>query len=170
MFVQRIAEILTETGVDPTRVELEVTENVVMHDTRQSQEVLDELKALGLQVAIDDFGTGYSSLSYLTRFPFDTVKIDRSFVKLIGGERNNAIISAIVALSQNLGLDVVAEGVEEESQLDFLSSFGELDIQGFYFAKPMTAGALPDWIEAFEATSAGGPAAPAHGRNEVERA
>ena len=159
MFVQRIAEILTETGVDPTRVELEVTENVVMHDTRQSQEVLDELKALGLQVAIDDFGTGYSSLSYLTRFPFDTVKIDQSFVKLIGGERNNAIISAIVALSQNLGLDVVAEGVEEESQLDFLSSFGELDIQGFYFAKPMTAGDLPGWIEAFEATGSGGPVA-----------
>ncbi len=156
-FAERVAEILAETGVEPSRVELEVTESVVMHDTAQSQAVLDDLKRLGVRVAIDDFGTGYSSLSYLTRFPFDTVKIDQSFIRLIGGARNNAIISAIVALSRNLGLDVVAEGVEDDSQLEFLASFGQLDIQGFYFAEPMAAANLSRWIDDFEGIGGGQP-------------
>ena len=139
---------MSSTTPESTRpgLEFEITENVVMQDTRQCHEVLERLKAIGVRVAIDDFGTGYSSLSYLTRFPFDTVKIDRSFIQLIGSDQNDSIVSAIIALSQNLGLDVVAEGVEDRDQLDFLSTFGRLDVQGFYFARPMQARELPGWL------------------------
>jgi len=133
---------------------LELTEGTVMEDTAQSQRILENLKRLGVRVAIDDFGTGYSSLSYLTRFPIDTLKIDRSFVNLIGEERNDAIISAIVALSRSLRLHLVAEGVEEQGQLDFLSAFEPLDIQGYYFAHPMDIPTVGRWLSEYTGTAA----------------
>ncbi|MFV0260175.1 MAG: putative bifunctional diguanylate cyclase/phosphodiesterase [Acidimicrobiales bacterium] len=145
-FAERVQAVVEASGIDPATLELELTESTVMLDTVQASRVLDELKAYGVRVAIDDFGTGYSSLSYLTRFPFDTLKIDQSFIREIGHDRNDAIVSAIIALSRILGLSVVAEGVEEASQRDFLGRFGRLDLQGYFLARPMPPDALVDWI------------------------
>ena len=153
-FAKLVAGVLESSGVPASLIELELTEGTVMEDTVQSQRVLENLKRLGVRVAIDDFGTGYSSLSYLTRFPIDTLKIDRSFVNLIGEERNDAIISAIVALSRSLGLHLVAEGVEEQGQLDFLSAFEPLDIQGYYFAHPMDIPTVGRWLSEYTGTAA----------------
>ncbi|MFV0523289.1 MAG: putative bifunctional diguanylate cyclase/phosphodiesterase [Acidimicrobiales bacterium] len=145
-FADRVKGVVEAAGLDPTMLELELTESTVMLDTVQASRVLDELKSFGVRVAIDDFGTGYSSLSYLTRFPFDTLKIDQSFIRQIGHDRNDAIVSAIIALSRILGLSVVAEGVEEASQRDFLGRFGQLDLQGYFLARPMPPEALVEWI------------------------
>ena len=154
-FVEKVARALDETGVSPALLELEVTESVMMIDIAATGRMLEQLKALGIHVALDDFGTGYSSLAYLTRFPIDTLKIDRSFVMEIGVTRKSeAIVSAIVALSRNLGIEVVAEGVETEAQRAFLAQLGPLSIQGWLFAKALPEKAALAWIEAHEAALA----------------
>ncbi|PNU19720.1 hypothetical protein C2E25_11030 [Geothermobacter hydrogeniphilus] len=138
--VDKIAEILDRTGVDPDLVELELTESMLMDDARGTAEMLQKLRGLGVHLAIDDFGTGYSSLSYLKHFPIDRVKIDRSFVMdLEGGGDDAAIAGAIIAMAQSLNLATIAEGVETEGQLEFLRERGCEEIQGFYFGKPMAA-------------------------------
>ncbi|MEL6547931.1 MAG: EAL domain-containing protein, partial [Myxococcota bacterium] len=146
--VGTVERALAATELDAARLEVEITESTLMRNTLSSNTTLQSLKELGVRVAIDDFGTGYSSLSYLHRFKVDVLKIDRSFIREVGNDRNGeAIASAIVSLSHRLGLEVVAEGVEEPEQVDFLLREGCTLAQGFYFARPMSADAIPDAIE-----------------------
>ena len=138
--VQTVAEVLRATGLEARYLELELTESMVMHDAPQLVAMLDQLKDLGVQIAVDDFGTGYSSLSYLKRFPVDRLKIDRSFVEHIASDADDAIIvRTIIALGHNLGLKVVAEGVESDEQLRFLRSNLCDEAQGFLLGRPVTS-------------------------------
>ena len=137
-----IAAVLARTGLHPGRLELEVTESLLIEDADQALQALLALKALGLRVVLDDFGTGYSSLSYLRRFPFDKIKIDRSFITdLTRDSGSHAIVGAILAMSGKLGLQVTAEGVETEDQLALLRAAGCDQIQGFLLGRPMPANA-----------------------------
>jgi EAL domain-containing protein (putative c-di-GMP-specific phosphodiesterase class I) len=123
--------VLLETGLSPSRLELEITESVLIDDFSRAQSILRRLKALGVNIAMDDFGTGYSSLSYLRSFPFDKIKIDRSFVSDLETNNNSAaIIRAVITLSRTLKLPVMAEGVETEAQRLILSQEGCDQIQG----------------------------------------
>ncbi|NVN89661.1 MAG: EAL domain-containing protein [Desulfuromonadales bacterium] len=136
----RISTILTATGVSPDRLELELTEGVLMRDGKETITTLDELKGMGLSLAIDDFGTGYSSLSYLKRFRLDTLKIDRSFIKDIASDSDSeAIVAAIVSLADSMKLRIIAEGVETVEQLTFLCGLQCNRMQGFLFDRPMTS-------------------------------
>jgi diguanylate cyclase (GGDEF)-like protein/PAS domain S-box-containing protein len=138
---QIVSGILRETGLDPRCLALEVTETVLIGDTEKAVDTLNQLKALGVKLKIDDFGTGYSSLNYLHRFPFDTVKIDRSFVANLDSDEGAAIIRAIISLATNLGMDVIAEGVETSGQMRILTQLGCQDGQGYYFSRPVPASA-----------------------------
>jgi diguanylate cyclase (GGDEF)-like protein/PAS domain S-box-containing protein len=138
--VQTVAEVLRDTGLEARYLELELTESMVMHDAPQLVAMLDQLKDLGVQIAVDDFGTGYSSLSYLKRFPVDRLKIDRSFVEHIANDPDDAtIVRTIIALGHNLGLKVVAEGVESDEQLRFLRSNLCDEAQGFLLGRPVSS-------------------------------
>ncbi|EHR69416.1 diguanylate cyclase (GGDEF) domain-containing protein [Burkholderiales bacterium JOSHI_001] len=144
--VDRVQRVLQATGLAPQRLELELTESLLMDDNRHSQAVLNRLSALGVRVAIDDFGTGYSSLAYLKRFKLDTLKLDRSFVRdLPADTENGAIAGAVVAMAHALKLQVVCEGVETQGQHDFLQRLGCDGLQGFWLARPMPAPELPEW-------------------------
>ncbi|HEY9402153.1 MAG TPA: EAL domain-containing protein [Pyrinomonadaceae bacterium] len=151
--VERIEQILDETGLDPRRLKLEITESVVMENAESAIAMLARLKTLGVQLSIDDFGTGYSSLSYLHRFPIDTLKIDRSFVNLMNeGAENSEIVRTIRTLAGNMGMEVVAEGIETLGQLNQLMELKCEYGQGYLFSKPVEAGAAeallarkPDW-------------------------
>ena len=135
-----VEEILLETGLDPKRLKLEVTESTVMEHSDRSMAVLKELDQIGILLSTDDFGTGYSSLSYLQRFPFDRMKIDRSFVDKLGTDKkSDAIVKTILMLGNNLGLEVVAEGVETAAQLELLQTLGCRLGQGYLFSRPVTA-------------------------------
>ncbi|HWQ15376.1 MAG TPA: EAL domain-containing protein [Roseiflexaceae bacterium] len=141
-FVGRVRDALTTTGASPERLELELTESMVMSDFPQALETIRQLKALGVHIAIDDFGTGYSSLSYLQRLPIDTIKIDRTFLEGVdaaGGQGANsrALLQAIVSLAHTLGMGVVAEGVETEGQRAVLQQIGCDWMQGYLFSPPM---------------------------------
>ena len=137
-FGEMIKEILCEYGLDPSGLELEITESAVMHNAEASIALLLELKAMGLKLAVDDFGTGYSSLSYLKRFPIDKLKIDQSFVRDITVDSDDAVIvSTIINMARTLKLKVIAEGVETAEQLSFLKHQECDEIQGYYFSKPM---------------------------------
>ena len=136
--VPQIEAILRETGLSPSSLKLEITESVVMSDPEAATAMLVHLRALGVQVGIDDFGTGYSSLSYLHRFPIDTLKIDRSFVSMMEATGESTVmVQAIVALAHNLGMDVIAEGVETAEQLTHLKAMECEYGQGFHFSKPL---------------------------------
>ncbi len=138
--VPMVAEVLEKTGLDPALLELELTESMLMETVENTIELLQQLKDLGVSLAIDDFGTGYSSLSYLTRFPIDTLKIDRSFVNDLESDQNDAtIVEAIVVMAHSLELQVVAEGVENEFQRHFLQERHCDQFQGFLFSKPVSA-------------------------------
>jgi len=149
--VTRVAEILQRTGVDPGRLELEITESVLMEDSDAPHETLAGLRTLGVRLVLDDFGTGYSSLSYLQRLPLDVLKIDRSFVRPLGESAEDArIAGAIVELARGLGLTVVAEGVETETQLECLRELNCPLAQGFYFARPAPAEEIAGVLRARE--------------------
>jgi len=136
--VEQVAETLKRTGLPADRLKLEITESNIMVNAESALVMLKRLKALGVAISIDDFGTGYSSLSYLQRFPVDTLKVDRSFVGRLGLDpENQEIVRAIVALAHSLGLDVVAEGVEESGQAAMLRALGCECVQGFYFSRPL---------------------------------
>ncbi len=138
-----VAAVLDRTGLDPALLNLEITETVLMGDTEANIGILRALKAVGVTLGVDDFGTGYSSLSYLKRFPVDELKIDRSFVKGLPADQDDAaIVTAVVALGHALNLTVVAEGVETIEQRDALAGTGCETGQGFLFARPQPAGAL----------------------------
>jgi diguanylate cyclase (GGDEF)-like protein/PAS domain S-box-containing protein len=135
-----IEQVLLDTGLDPSCLELELTESLFMSDVTPAVELLHRMKSLGIQLSIDDFGTGYSSFSYLSRFPIDVLKIDRSFVNDITIDANDAaIVASIIALAHNLRLSVIAEGVETAEQLDYLRHQGCDEMQGYYFSRPLPA-------------------------------
>ncbi|WP_446808475.1 EAL domain-containing protein [Methylomonas sp. 2BW1-5-20] len=135
-----VLDVLKETGLSPELLELEITESIMMHKLDTTLDTLNQIKQLGVRISVDDFGTGYSSLSYLKRFPLDTLKIDKSFVKDICTDANDrAIVSAISAMAGQLKLELVAEGVEDQNQLDFLGGQQCNYGQGYYFSKPVPA-------------------------------
>ncbi len=142
--LEEVARVLRETGLNPSNLELEVTESVMLNDADSATETLRRLKSLGVRIALDDFGTGYSSLSYLRRFPVDTLKVDRSFVGRLGQEaEDTAIVQTVITLAKTLGLEVVAEGVERVDQLAQLREM-ECDLaQGYYFARPIASESMP---------------------------
>ena len=147
-FLAGVRSTLQETGMDPRRLELEITESGLLAETRGTSRALHALKDLGVQIAIDDFGTGYSSLSYLRRFPIDTLKIDRSFLQDLGGEAGAAIVSAVISIGLRLKQRVVAEGIETPTQLEFLRRHGCAEGQGFYFSRPLPAPAFAELLRA----------------------
>lgn len=133
----QIGQLIEQSGIDPRCVDLEITETIAMADAERSGVVLSELKALGVRLDIDDFGTGYSSLSRLQRFPVDTLKIDRAFVSRMDSDHDtHEIVRIIVMLAHNLGLKVVGEGIETQTQLDLLRDIGCELGQGYFFSKP----------------------------------
>lgn len=139
-FIKNLTHILDETELNPEYLELELTESIIMYDTELTASVIHQLKALGVRFSIDDFGTGYSSLSYLKLLPLDKVKIDQSFIRAIGVDtKDEAIIQAIIMVAQKLNLEVIAEGVENNTQLSFLHSLNCDCAQGFLFSKPLPA-------------------------------
>jgi diguanylate cyclase (GGDEF)-like protein/PAS domain S-box-containing protein len=136
--VETVQRAIGAAGIDPQSLELEITESVLMQDASETARLLDNLKALGVKLSVDDFGTGYSSLSYLKRFPIDSLKIDRSFIRDIASDPDDAAITtAILAMAGGLGLEVVAEGVETMEQLGFLRGRKCQMIQGYLFSKPL---------------------------------
>ena len=138
-----LQEAIAATGIAPHRIELEITESVVMGDLPGARRVISELKSLGVRISLDDFGTGYSALSYLKHFNVDALKIDRTFVQDLPTDRGDAaIVSAVVALGHAMGLTVVAEGVETAEQAALVRRLGCDELQGFYFAKPMSFASL----------------------------
>lgn len=135
---ESIADALEQSGMDPTLLELELTESMVIQHPDRASRLLAAIKSMGVRLAIDDFGTGYSSLAQLKRFPIDTLKVDRSFIRDIPGDaEDKAITKAIIAMGKTLSLTVVAEGVETEEQVEFLRSHACDEIQGFHFSKPV---------------------------------
>jgi diguanylate cyclase (GGDEF)-like protein/PAS domain S-box-containing protein len=151
-FVQGVAEVLAETGLAPHCLELELTESAVMNDVAHATAVMHELKKLGVKLAIDDFGTGYSSLAHLKRFEIDVLKIDQTFVRDLTVDPDDAaIVTTIIALAKNLGLEVISEGVETQEQLDFLRRHGCRHMQGYFFGRPLPAADFLALLEQNEA-------------------
>lgn len=137
-FVARVKQILQDTKLPPQNLKLEITESSLIEDTQHTIAILNELKSLGIEFSLDDFGTGYSSLSYLHQFPFDTIKIDRSFVSSVGDNLEKlSIVRAIVTLARNLGMDTIAEGIETVNQLAQLKALKCEYGQGYYLSKPL---------------------------------
>src|SRR5205823_4666349 len=145
--VTQIRDILEETHVEAKHLKLEITESCVMENADMAARLLKRLKALGVHLSIDDFGTGYSSLGYLHRFPVNTLKIDRSFVGRIGEAAENIeIVRTVVSLAENMGMEVVAEGVETLSQLSQLRKLNCQYGQGYLFSRPVDAATIDTWI------------------------
>jgi EAL domain-containing protein (putative c-di-GMP-specific phosphodiesterase class I) len=151
-FVELVERTLADTGFDPARLELELTESVLLANADTAEGAMLRLKALGVRIALDDFGTGYSSLHYLRRFPFDKLKIDRSFVASIEGAADAAaIVHAVVGLGRGLGMQVTAEGVETADQHLFLRAAGVHSMQGFRFGQAMTAAEITERLQVSDA-------------------
>ncbi len=141
-----VTRAIDAAGIDPSWLELELTESILIQDTESVLATVKTLKSLGVQLSIDDFGTGYSSLSYLKRFNVDKLKIDQSFVRDIAHDPNDAaIVNAIVQMAHSLNLRTIAEGVEEEQMLHHLRAYNCDEAQGYYFARPMPAADFPAW-------------------------
>ena len=140
-------EALAQTGLPPWCLDLEITETVLMQDADATIATLLGLKAMGVSISVDDFGTGYSSLAYLRRFPIDTLKIDKSFMRdVIRDGHNAAIVRTVIALAKNLDLESIAEGVETDEQVKFLRAEGCDRLQGYFFSKPLPADALLEFV------------------------
>ena len=141
--VEHVTSALAEAGLAPSRLELEITESLLLADTEATLQTLHKLRALGVRISMDDFGTGYSSLSYLRSFPFDKIKIDRSFMQGLGEEQDSlAIVKAVIGLGQSLGMSTTAEGVETEEQLAAVRAQGCNEVQGFLFSPPLPASGI----------------------------
>ncbi|RLA21516.1 MAG: hypothetical protein DRQ56_00430 [Gammaproteobacteria bacterium] len=145
--VADIQSALSGSGLNPSALRVEVTENVLVDEDDSTLSKFGEIKRLGVELSMDDFGTGYSSLSYLHRFPFDILKIDRSFINKMDDDKGKAMVKAIVMLAHGLSLEVIAEGIEEEWQASTLAGMGCEKGQGYYFSKPMSAEAVDAWLE-----------------------
>jgi diguanylate cyclase (GGDEF)-like protein len=152
--VERVRAALAETGIPASALELEITENLAMHDEESTLRTLRELDRLGVGLAIDDFGTGYSSLAYLRRYPVDKLKIDRAFVDGIGASEDGAIARAVIAMARSLNLRVVAEGVETPLQAEFLRRHGCQEAQGFLYGRPLPAAELDALLAGAQARAA----------------
>ena len=144
-FCDLIRRILRDTGLAPQYLELELTESLLLADADVTLAVIRELKAIGVSLAIDDFGTGYSSFSYLRQFRVSKIKIDRSFIRDVAVNPDDAAITAaIISMAKNMRLKVIAEGVEDEAQMSFLRSHQCDEIQGYYFSKPLAVDKVAD--------------------------
>ena len=151
-FVSQVLAVLKDSGADPLRLKLELTESLLVHNVEEIIDKMAALKAAGVGFSLDDFGTGYSSLSYLKRLPLDQLKIDQSFVRDVLTDPNDAAIArTVVALARSLGLSVMAEGVETAAQRDFLARSGCDAYQGYFFSRPLPI----DGFERFAQESAG---------------
>ena len=151
---QTLKSIVKESGIDPTLLELEVTEDFLMEDTEKVQTALGNLKKIGINTAIDDFGTGYSSLSHLKKLPITKLKIDKSFINDIPSDKNGMqIAAAIITLAQQLSLEVVAEGVETKQQVEFLKSHGCYLLQGYYFSEAIPESEINSFIKELHTTA-----------------
>ncbi len=147
-FIDTIKNLIEETGCEPSNLEFEVTEGQIMKDTKKSIRILQQLKDMGVSLAIDDFGTGYSSLSHLKRFPINKLKIDQSFIRDLPFDEEDVILSkSVISLAKNMGMDVIAEGVETQQQKDFLLENGCHYIQGYYYSKPIPANEMQEFLE-----------------------
>jgi EAL domain-containing protein (putative c-di-GMP-specific phosphodiesterase class I) len=136
-FVEEVAETLRKTGLDPHRLQIELTESVTVNGAAQVGTAMSELAKLGVSLAIDDFGTGYSCLSYLPKLPFDALKIDRSFISELGIRKEvDAMVHSLVTLAHNFGMKVIAEGVETEEQMALITELGCNEVQGYLLGKP----------------------------------
>jgi EAL domain-containing protein (putative c-di-GMP-specific phosphodiesterase class I) len=146
--VAHVRDALAESGLDPARLTLEITESALVHNSETMRERLCQLKELGVSLAIDDFGTGYSSLSYIQQFPVDVLKIDRSFVEGLGRATGTdaALARTIIALGASLQLRTIAEGIEVEAQRAILRELGCEFGQGYLYARPMAGEGVPRWI------------------------
>ena len=146
-FAETVERVLRDTGLDPSTLELEITESAFLGDERNAVETLRRLRSMGLRLALDDFGTGYSSLSHLTRFPIDTLKIDGSFVAQMGEDTHaNAVVVAVIAMANRLRLTVIAEGVETAAQEESLREEGCHLVQGFLHSRPVEAAAAEELL------------------------
>jgi diguanylate cyclase (GGDEF)-like protein/PAS domain S-box-containing protein len=140
LFAAGVGDIIAQTGFDPRLLELELTETFLMQESKSTEDVLQALKRLGVKLALDDFGTGYSSLSHMRRFPVDTLKIDRSFVRDLTSDAADAgVVSAVIQMGESLHMRVVAEGVESQEQVAFLRQRTCAEAQGYYFSRPLNA-------------------------------
>ena len=135
----KIAKVLMESKILPQRLELEITEAALLDDSFDNIQLLTDLRATGIRIVMDDFGTGYSSLNYLRNFPFDKIKIDRSYVRdlELGANHSRTILSAVLAMAQGLDLSTTAEGVETQEQMDILRNAGCTEMQGYFFSRPV---------------------------------
>jgi EAL domain-containing protein (putative c-di-GMP-specific phosphodiesterase class I) len=149
--VDRVLDIIAETGIAPACLDLEITESILIDNMEMNCQGLQTLRKAGVQVSIDDFGTGYSSLGYLTELPADILKMDRSFVRRLGegtaGARGYALAESIIHMAHRLQLSVIAEAVETEEQLNDLSAMGCDVAQGYYFHRPLGADAITDLLQ-----------------------
>ena len=133
-----VARALRDSGLEPHRLELELTESLALEKPEEVNDTLAQFREMGIRTAIDDFGVGHTGLDYLDRISVDTLKIDRSFINRIG-ESGAPLVTAVISLARGLNLDVIAEGVETKAQVDFLKSHGCRFMQGYLFSKPLTA-------------------------------
>jgi EAL domain-containing protein (putative c-di-GMP-specific phosphodiesterase class I) len=151
-FAEQVGEALRQSGLAPEHLELEVTETLLLSNADFTSPVLGELRRMGVKLAIDDFGTGYSSLSYLKQLPVHKLKIDRSFIKMVPANPDDAAITAtVISMGKSLNLRVIAEGVETEAQMAFLREHQCDEVQGYYYSKPL---ALEDVLKRQEAAGA----------------
>jgi EAL domain-containing protein (putative c-di-GMP-specific phosphodiesterase class I) len=158
-FLEKLVLLLNGTGCEAQWIELEVTEGHIMMNPEKSITILEQISALGIKISIDDFGTGYSSLAYLKRLPIDKLKIDKSFVDgLPDDEDDVAIAKTIIGLAQSMGLNIIAEGVEEQAQKRFLVEHGCKLVQGYLYAKPMNTHSTEEYLK--------GPMGSIHQENE----
>jgi EAL domain-containing protein (putative c-di-GMP-specific phosphodiesterase class I) len=142
-----VAQLLSRWDVPPAALEVEITESSIMADPARASEVLLSLQALGVRIAIDDFGTGYSSLAHLKQLPVDVLKVDRSFVSdMLADDSDRIIVRSTIDLAHNLGLRVVAEGVEDEATATLLAELGCDQAQGYHFSRPVPATDLARWL------------------------
>jgi EAL domain-containing protein (putative c-di-GMP-specific phosphodiesterase class I) len=147
--VARVANALTQTGLDAKYLEIEVTESLIMQDLDLAIATMNDLQRLGVQLSIDDFGTGYSSLSALKTFPVSRLKIDKSFIDgLLANENDKAVTSAVISLGQKLNLRVIAEGVENDAQATLLRNINCDEMQGYLFSKPLPAEGVEELLKA----------------------
>ena len=146
-FVDRVRQVIDETDIDPSRLMIEITENMLVSQASEAIDRMHALAALGLSFSIDDFGTGYSSFAYLKRLPFNEIKLDKSFVDDVPGASGDvAMVEAILAMADRLGIAVVAEGVESREQFEYLAANRCGRFQGFHFARPTPA---REWVARF---------------------
>ena len=147
-FMDEIRNILKESGVPADKLELEITESIMIESAEKASDCLKELKEMGVKIAIDDFGTGYSSLSYLNSFPIDLLKVDKSFIDIMNeSDSSKQYVEAIISLGHIMGFEVIAEGVEEEAQLETLRSINCDYIQGFIWGRPLPSEEAAKLIE-----------------------